>query len=78
MLVVLVPTGACRNSMIAGAPLDWSSLVSTSRMQWPAANRRALGTQWNAVIHGSREAEQPRQCGNAGPARTHGRWSAAR
>ena len=40
----LVPTGACRNSMIAEASLGWSSLVSTSRMQCPAANRRALGT----------------------------------
>ena len=30
--------------MIAGASGSWSSLVSTSRMRWPAAKRRALGT----------------------------------
>ena len=44
VLRLLVPTLACRKFMIAGVSGSWSSLVSTSRMRWPAANRRALGT----------------------------------
>lgn len=44
MVLRLVPTGACRNPMIAGVVSSWSSLVSTKRTRCPTANRRALVT----------------------------------
>jgi hypothetical protein len=45
VLKQLAPTLAWRKFMIAGVAGSWSSLLSVSRMRWPALKRHALGTK---------------------------------
>ena len=68
-LIVLVPTVACLNPMMAGAFGSWSSLVRCSLMRCPALNRRAFGTRgmryWTSWAIGTATASRQGKTGSA-------------